>query len=359
MSEKRDYVKYFQKVWSKNKAMGLVAQAHLEKEVKSGFLKKHSDKLFQGCWLLSPKWEDWHKFRLCFFTHDKVLQSLPDQLDPKEFLGENARPFYAVAEYMSNAGIGVVYAVPTTSGNVDLESFSNKDYSSLNWHLFLYEKEGLHRKDESYIFKTWGDRGRPTYRKDSWNDKSLENTFIEMKIEQLDGLLLNELFYTGYLKTILKKAANDPYDVDSFIISLSQKHILPIELKEKFPVLTKRDRYFGIDAGRIMMLLRICIPNDSNALYIIRQVSENGRKLEGWKFITLSKIIMSSSWNLQAGGKGMGGSDTQTIRLPYDEFEDLTEETLSEDNLKKLSNLPKDVKEIVQDYKSEFTKRFS
>ncbi len=101
-----------------------------------------------------------------------------------------------------------------------------------------------------------------------------------MEKQKLESMLLNELFYTGYLKSILKKPTNDPCDVDGFIISLSQKHILQIEMKEKFPVLKKRERYFGIDAGRIMMLLRVCIPNDSNAIYIIRQVTENGRNLE-------------------------------------------------------------------------------
>lgn len=122
-------------------------------------------------------------------------------------------------------------------------------------------------------------------------------------------------------------------------------------MKEKFPVLKKRERYFGIDAGRIMMLLRVCLPNNSNALYIIRQVSQNDRKLESWKFITLSKIIMSASWNLQAGGRGMGGGDTQTIKIPYDEFEDITEETFTEDNLKKISLLSNDIKDVVVSYK--------
>lgn len=356
---KNDYTEFFEKVWSKNKAKGLAAQIHLENEFKVGKLKKHADKLFSGCWLLSPRSPDSHKHRMCFFIHDVLLKDVPDELDPKQMLGEKSRPFYAIAEYMNTAGIGVVYAIASAdNGSLDFKSFASRDYSFLKWNLFFYEKERLHRKTEEELFGKWGGRGRPTYRKDEWNDDNLKKTFNSMTQQQLDALILNELFYTGYLKSILKKSANDPYDVDSFIISLSQKHILPVELKEKFPVLKKNDRYFGIDAGRIMMLLRVCIPNDSNALYMIREMSEDGKKVNGWKFMPLSKIVMSASWNLQAGGRGMGGSDTQTVRLPYDEFEDITENTFEEENLKKISSLPKDVKDVVANYKKSFKEKF-
>ncbi len=42
------------------------------------------------------------------------------------------------------------------------------------------------------------------------------------------------------------------------------------------------------------MLLRLCLPNDSNALYLIRELDEAGSFI-GWKFITLSDIIMTAS----------------------------------------------------------------
>jgi hypothetical protein len=46
---------------------------------------------------------------------------------------------------------------------------------------------------------------------------------------------------------------------------------------------------------------------------------------------------LTSGWNLQGGGKGMGGQSTQTIKLPYNEFEPLTEKTFEEDSLKQIS----------------------
>jgi len=275
-------------------------------------------------------------------------------------LHNDGRPFYAISEYMANAGIGVVYAVASDDdGILDFDSILKKDYSSLTWNIFFYNREKLVRKNITNFFDIWdGNRGYAKPNKIKWADTSVKETFTNMKKEELEAMVLNELFYSGYLKSVMKKPVGDSYDVDGFIISLSQRHILPIEIKEKFPVLGSRERFFGIDAGRIMMLLRMCIPNDSNGLYVVREVQEQDRKFTGWKYITLSKIIMSAAWVLQAGGVGMGGQSTQTVKIPYDEFESLTCESLEEENLQKISNLPDDVKDIATKYGSSLEKKF-
>jgi len=91
------------------------------------------------------------------------------------------------------------------------------------------------------------------------------------------------------------------------------------------------------------MLLRLCIPNGSNALYLVREMHENG-DFAGWKYITLGDIIMTSSWNLQAGGPGMGGQSTQTVRLPYDSFREFDRNTFAEDYIKSIGDLPREAK---------------
>lgn len=171
-------------------------------------------------------------------------------------------------------------------------------------------------------------------------------------------LLLHELFFSGYLKGVLKKPVNDPYDIDLFLMSLSQKHIFPMEIKEKFPGQNPNEFFFGIDAGRIMMLLRICIPNDSNAIYLIRQVEEGTGRFIAWKYMLLSDIIMTAGWNLQAGGRGMGGQDTQTIKLPYDDFRVFDTKFLSEDYLKEISSLPNEVKNMAKKFEVQVSGRF-
>ena len=82
MDGKEGYIKYFEKVWSKNKARGLAAQIKFEKEMQNGEFRKHKDKLIHGCWIISPKLHDSHKFRFCVFVHDELLKKtniVPDR----------------------------------------------------------------------------------------------------------------------------------------------------------------------------------------------------------------------------------------------------------------------------------------
>jgi hypothetical protein len=48
----------------------------------------------------------------------------------------------------------------------------------------------------------------------------------------------------------LKKTIPEPSDIDGFIISFSQKHIIPVEMKEKFPLeLKDGSKLYVIDAS--------------------------------------------------------------------------------------------------------------
>lgn len=355
---KAKIVEILEAFWPKNKAKGLLAQTVFKHEIEEGgFGRDAKEKTLSGCWLLAPKESDFYKFRFCFFVHSSVMKTSETENDPKNILGDTYRPFHAISEFMCNAGIGVVYVIPTTeNGELPLDEIKNRNFENIRWKFFTFENGNFVSKDPIAFFGEWaGSRGRA-------GPGSAWDPQIKRKIEGLDEeilteLLLNELFYTGFLKGVLKKPFNDPYDVDSFFISLSQKHIFPVEIKEKFPGETGKEKYFGIDAGRIMMQLRLCLPNDANAIYLIREVNEDGRFV-GWKYMTLSDIIMTSSWNLQAGGPGMGGQATQTIRLPYDYFKTFDANRLSEDKLKEIGNLPKDIKGIARQFGTELSSRF-
>jgi len=339
VNKNSEIIEILENFWPRNKAKGILAQTIFSQEIgMDKFGRGAKEKYFPGCWLIAPKNSDFYKFRFCFFVHPRVVKTdeLTDNI--KEFLDEGYRPFYAIAEFMDNAGIGIIYVVVhTEDGYLPLNKIKERNFGDLRWHFFSFENGKFITKDPTEFFERWeGNRGRPS-RASEW-DPLIKSNIEKLNDSTLATLLLNELFYTGFVKSTLKKPINDPYDVDSFIISISQKHIFPIEIKEKFPGRTGDIQFFGIDAGRIMMLLRLCIPNDSNAIYLIREMDENGNFI-GWKYITLSDIIMTSSWNLQAGGRGMGGQSTQTIRLPYGYFKDFDESTLTEDNLKKIGNL--------------------
>jgi len=62
---------------------------------------------------------------------------------------------------------------------------------------------------------------------------------LDVKYNKIPSRALKELFYTGYLKSIVKISTDDPYDVDSFIVSSENDAVFPLELKEKSPVFKK------------------------------------------------------------------------------------------------------------------------
>jgi hypothetical protein len=53
---------------------------------------------------------------------------------------------------------------------------------------------------------------------------------------------------------------------------------------------------------------------------------------------------MTASWNLQAGGPGMGGQSTQTVIMPYEYFKTFDQSVISEDNLRMKSSLSEEFK---------------
>ena len=359
MRDNSNLIELLESLWKSNKAKGLLAQGILFEELEKGtFGTDALDKILTGCWLLSPKQSDYYKFRYCFFIHPKLGKTETKQIEPKEVLGDKFRPFFAVAEFMNSASIGINYVMTSTDdGQIPLDDMKARRFQKLRWKFLCFQNGEFVQRDPFEFFQKWsGTRGRASYGK-TW-DAGIKERMQNLSGNTLEALLLNELFYTGFIKETLKKPLNDPYDVDSFLLSISQKHILPMEIKEKFPREAKDGKFFGIDAGRIMMLLRLCLPNEANAIYLIRELDERGN-FQGWKYITLADIVMTSSWNLQGGGKGMGGQSTQTVRLPYDYFKKFDANEISEDRLKEIGSLPKDAKNVAKQFGNELQSRFA
>jgi len=342
-------IEWLERVWAENKAKGILAQVRFRMEFKRGRFSRYSKKYFKGCWVLSPKREDFYKTRFCFFVHDKILSTDEinrEELEPEEILGNGeGLKFRMVSGFLNNAGLSVIYAIYAGSSG--------------GWSLFCYDtdSETLRKLDARAFFEKWEGRGRPS-RGRGWSDQ-LRKECSMLDLDTLVKLFLNEKFYTDYLKRILRIPISDPYDIDGFIISPQSRTVIPFEIKEKFPAERRGVKFFGIDAGRVLMLLRLCLPNDSNAFYIIREVDETpARKFKDWKFILLSEIIMSASWNLQRGGAGMGGQETQTVRLPYLLFKSLNSDALADAYLRSIGKLPDEVKKMAQQFRDFILKEF-
>jgi len=331
---------YLQNIMGSNKAMGLVAQADFQKWVyKSGGNVQR--KYFNGCWVMSPKGSTASK-RMCFFVHGKIetKESMHSSISS---LMSN-RGFHSLCGSIARSGLGVFHCVPTGDPNT-------RNLDSLDWALFNYQNESLAQINAQDFFAKWPGSGR-VGRGAEWNTYVKER-FRSLEPQILESLVLNQAFFNSFVKGRMRKPVADPYDVDGFFVSYEGK-ILPMEIKEKFPFEANRIRLLGIDAGRILMLLRICLPLDSNGLYVIREVEDSpGRRFVGWKMTTLDSIIMNCNWTLQAGGTGMTGGPTQTVTFPYGCFLDLDPETFSDDNLHRTSELSKVIKEKAAAFQSE------
>ena len=327
-----------------NKALGLLAQAEFERWA-------HSDssirpKYFDGCWVASPRGFTATR-RICFFVHRRIEDSESVNARIDSILSN--RGYHGLFGSISRSGLGVLYCIPTDGEDTGLDE--------LNWRMFRYHNETLTEIDPVSFFNSWpGNRGRRS-RGRRWQDHVSER-YEALDMNLLSPLVLNQVFFNSFIKGVFHKPVSDPYDTDAFIVSYEGK-IFPLEIKEKFPFATRGGRLFGVDAGRILMLLRICLPLDCNGLYVIREVDENDRHFLGWKMLSLDDIVMNSNWNLQAGGTGMLGGRTQTVTFPYDIFEDLTADTLSDDRLHDMSELSEGVRRRAAEFMAEVEALFA
>ena len=257
--KREDAIQYMKDHMTNNKAMGLLAQAEFERWARGE--TSVEPKYFDGCWIASPKGFTASR-RVCFFIHPKLEDENSVDAIVENIVSQ--RKYHTVFGSISRAGLGVTYCLPV--GDEDT------NFSDLQWQMFRYNNETLEKLDPFLFFSAWpGSRGRASRGK-PWKDPVNER-YETLDMDLLEPLVLNQVFYNSFVKGVFKKPLSDPYDTDAFIVSYEGR-IFPLELKEKFPFTSGNQKMFGIDAGRILMLLRICLPLDCNGMYIIREVAE-------------------------------------------------------------------------------------
>jgi len=329
-------IEYLQRFLKFNKARGMVSECSLETHLKSQHAIVAS-KFLPGGWVLSPKTEESSRYRFVVSVMPHLYES-ETELQTAIHARETDRGFQALATFMTQSAVGVIVA-----GAISTDA--DADPSQLTWRNYSYVDERLRLNTGDEPFERWpGTRGRAVPG-NAWQADVIDR-FRAIDGEQLTALTLRQAYYYGYLKQQLHKPFDDPYDVDAFIVSFRQA-VMPVEIKEKSPT---PGGAFGLDAGRILMMLRMCLATDSNALYIVREVDNSTvRRLVEWRCITLSNLVMGCSWNLQAGGAGMGGGATQTVMMPGSLFETFTDRNLSEEWLEENSSLQMAVKTKAQE----------
>jgi hypothetical protein len=330
-------VSFLQEYLTHNKARGMVSEYSLETHLQT-YATPLATKFLPGGWVISPKTGMPPRLRVVAIVLPQLFENdaeLHAEIEAKQ----TDRGFQALATFLSQSAIGVIVAGAVTGMSGGLGGLTWRNYSYRN------ERLELNTGDEPYT-KWPGNRGVARRASGPGWDADVIARYAELKSEQLTGLTLRQAYNITYLKQRLKKPFDDPYDVDAFIVSFRQA-VMPVEIKEKSRT---PNGDFGLDAGRILMMLRMCLATDSNALYIIREVDTGtGRGLIGWRCITLSNLIMGCSWNLQQGGRGMGGGATQTVMMPGSLFEAFTEKNFSEEWLAGNSSLQDSVRAKAQE----------
>lgn len=332
---KSKQIKYLQKFFAPKKARGMAGEISFDDYLMASD-QALSKKMFAGAWIITPNKSDAVNpvnYRIAVFV-------LPDIFATKNKLDSHIknlmldRGHQALFSSLKRSGIGVI-----VSGAVGSTDDVPDDFQ---WSSYVYSDEKLVIKPENepFLSLTRG-RGRANLNHQAW-DKDVLKRFNDFSEESLLKLTLKQTFYYSYLKVKLKASFIDPYDVDAFLVGFNG-NVFPVEIKEK----SRTDKgEFGIDAGRILMMMRLCITTDSNALYIIREVDNSqSRSIVGYKYITFSDMLMNVSWNLQAGGIGMGGGNTQTIMMTCKAFHDFNLDVLKEEWIDQNCSLTKNVKE--------------
>lgn len=335
--EAQTAINYLQQYLSFNKARGMVSECSLESFVINQ-VPTHANKYLSGGWLISPKTVESSRYRFVVFVMPHLYN---DEIELEYAINEKQadRAFQGLATYLTQSAIGVIVSGATIRESNDLFELEENSLN-LRWTNFSYTNERLNRNVNNEPFTKWaGNRGRAS-RGNEWQPDVIRR-FEELDGEQLTSLTLRQAFYNSYLKKELKKPLDDPYDVDAFIVSY-RGAVMPVEIKEKSPT---ESGAFGLDAGRILMMLRMCLATDSNAIYIVREIDNSvERDFVAWRYITLSNLILGCSWNLQAGGAGMGGGATQTVMMPGSLFENFTERNLTEEWLEQNASLQESVR---------------
>ncbi len=112
-------------------------------------------------------------------------------------------------------------------------------------------------------------------------------------------------------------------DLDLFVIGQSGA-AYPVELKSKSAVVDQKlGDWFGIDIGPFAKMAFFTSNSmNTDALYVVQEVDEVRKHIE-WLGIKFTDLVKSCFWVGQAGGRGMMGGASSTVKVPKAAFQKL------------------------------------
>jgi len=133
--------------------------------------------------------------------------------------------------------------------------------------------------------------------------------------------VVSDLFWFEYARYYFQRdylLSNN--DLDMFIMGRTRT-AYPVELKSKKPA---NDRclgeWFGIDVGPFAKLAFFTANSlRSEALFVVEEISDSGQPTN-WLGMKFTDLVKSCSWVSVAGGKGMRGGTSNTLKIPKAAF---------------------------------------
>lgn len=147
-------------------------------------------------------------------------------------------------------------------------------------------------------------------------------------------MIPEEAIPTEFSKESLRVAFNsifyaEPSDVDGLFWGHEKTY--PIEIKEKTRANnTDIGDFFGIDIGPFVKLAFYAAKRGNlHSMFVVKEIDNiEDRNLIAWRYITFEKMAQFASWVFRAGGRGMTGGRSATVRIPASQFSLLDQEAL-------------------------------
>lgn len=119
-------------------------------------------------------------------------------------------------------------------------------------------------------------------------------------------------------------------DIDG--IFWGQQLTYPLEIKEKTSAIDRNlGEFFGLDVGPFVKLAYYAAKRGNlHSMFVVREIADvESRELKQWWFITFERLAQFASWNQQSGGTNMRGGGSTVIKIPKDQFSEMTHAALA------------------------------
>jgi hypothetical protein len=317
---REEYIEYLSRYWREQQAVGKLAEMKLNEMVRS------SDKEFvSDLMLFPPKPVEGAE-------HPNIHGFILDNAESEKL----SEPVEEAVEFLEDVGVSVIVPKIKEQSIIrqqKIESNSKasiEDMDQIRWKWRKVENGSLKEVEISDLISSWRTNGRNN-KSEGFKDE-LRDAVEDFDKKELKPVFLREQFLYGHMKE-QETITGSAFDIDGLICGANSEPV-PYEVKEKSVYEGNDLPQFGLDVSRLIVLLRVSQGKEVDPIYIVREVKESeeessfDRELVNWWFIPISEIIKTSAWQVQGGGQGMGGSRTQTLMIPKEEFKEFDPEEL-------------------------------